>query len=76
MGTRTGTSGAPDRHAPARLANLVARGRGLVCKYEGDSGKRSFRYKYFRRGRLIGSTGDPARVVKKMWAFIIASAGS
>lgn len=65
--------GTTNSHAVVRMANLLSAGKGVVCRYEWDSGKRSFRYRFFRYGRFIGSTGDACRVVKKMESFVAAA---
>jgi hypothetical protein len=52
--------------APANVANHIGQPVGLSCRYEWDSRKQKFTYRFFRRGRYIGAVSDPKRVVAKM----------
>lgn len=58
--------------ALANLANAIGQPVGLTCRYEWDSRKQKFTYRFFRHGRYIGAVSDPKRVVAKMERYATA----
>lgn len=58
--------------ALANLANAIGQPVGLTCRYEWNSGKQKFMYRFFRCGRYIGAVSDPKRVVAKMERYATA----
>lgn len=57
---------------PANAANAIGQPVGLSCRYEYDSTKKKFTYRFYRRGRYIGAVSDPKRVVAKMERYATA----
>lgn len=62
-----------DPQQPVRIANEIGKSKQLVCRYEFDPRKQEFRYRFFRRGRLVGSTKDARRVVTQMERYATCS---
>lgn len=57
----------------ANIANEVGRKQGLTCRYEWDSKRGRFMYRFFRRGMFLGAVGDARRVVAKMERYATAN---
>lgn len=59
----------PTPAAIAAQANMLGDPFRVQCKYEWDGPKRRFVWKFYRRGRFIGSTARQDQVMPMMIKF-------
>ena len=56
-------------HHTTRLACEIGKPFGMSCRYEWDSVKRTFAWKFFRNGQYVGKTTNAKDVIPRMQRY-------